>query len=63
MSGAAAEFSTRGLVFGLKQAAIPLATMLGGVSAPAIAVTLGWRWASVDAGIEASWTPAPVATR
>lgn len=34
----------RGLVFGLKQAAIPLATLAGGLSVPAIALTVGWRW-------------------
>jgi hypothetical protein len=50
VSGAAAEFSTRGLVFGLKQAAIPLATMLCGVSMPAIAVTLGGSASTPGAG-------------
>jgi predicted MFS family arabinose efflux permease len=34
----------RGLVFGLKQAAIPLAALAGGLSVPAIALTVGWRW-------------------
>jgi MFS family permease len=33
------------LMFGIKQAAIPIATMLAGASVPLVAVTLGWRWA------------------
>lgn len=35
----------KGLLFGAKQASIPLCTMLAGLSVPAIALTLGWRWA------------------
>jgi MFS family permease len=35
----------QGLSFGVKQAAIPAATLLAGVSVPAVALTLGWRWA------------------
>jgi MFS family permease len=34
-----------GLSFGIKQAAIPIATLLSGVAVPAIALTIGWRWA------------------
>jgi MFS family permease len=34
-----------GLSFGIKQAAIPVATLLAGLAVPGIAVTLGWRWA------------------
>lgn len=34
----------RGLVFGIKEASIPLATMAAGFAVPAIAVTVGWRW-------------------
>jgi MFS family permease len=34
-----------GLTFGIKQAAIPLATLLAGAAVPAIALTVGWRWA------------------
>ena len=33
-----------GLVFGVKQSAILIATLLGGLSVPAIALTIGWRW-------------------
>ncbi|MGH3147688.1 MAG: MFS transporter [Rubrobacter sp.] len=35
----------QGLSFGIKQAAIPAATLLAGLAVPTIAVTLGWRWA------------------
>ena len=35
----------RGLAFGLKQAAVPLAVVLSGLAVPALALTLGWRWA------------------
>jgi MFS family permease len=34
-----------GLSFGIKQAAIPVATLLSGVAVPAVALTVGWRWA------------------
>lgn len=39
--------SRLGLSFGIKQAAIPLATLLAGASVPAVALTIGWRWAYV----------------
>ena len=35
----------QGLSFGIKQSAIPAATLLAGLAVPGIAVTLGWRWA------------------
>jgi MFS family permease len=35
----------RGLAFGIKQAAIPLTTMIAGLAVPLIGLTLGWRWA------------------
>jgi MFS family permease len=38
-----------GLSFGVKQAAIPLATLLAGAAVPAVALTVGWRWAYVMA--------------
>ena len=34
-----------GLLFGVKHASVPLATLLAGVSVPAIALTVGWEWA------------------
>lgn len=38
--------STRqGLAFGFKQSSIPMATLLGGLAVPLIALTVGWRWA------------------
>lgn len=35
----------QGLAFGAKQSAIPLATLLAGVSVPLVGLTVGWRWA------------------
>jgi MFS family permease len=35
----------QGLAFGIKQAAIPTATLLAGLAVPTLAVTAGWRWA------------------
>lgn len=34
----------RGIVLGLKQAAIPVAVLFSGLSVPLVALTLGWRW-------------------
>jgi MFS family permease len=41
----------QGLSFGIKQAAIPVATLLAGLAVPTIAVTLGWRWAFAGAAV------------
>ena len=41
----------QGLLFGLKQAAIPASTLFAGVSVPLIALTVGWRWAFALAGV------------
>jgi len=35
----------QGLAFGVKEASIPAATLAAGVAVPAIALTVGWRWA------------------
>ena len=35
----------QGLAFGVKQAAIPAATLLAGLAVPSVATTAGWRWA------------------
>jgi predicted MFS family arabinose efflux permease len=35
----------RGLAFGIKQAAVPLASFVAGAAVPAIGLTIGWRWA------------------
>jgi MFS family permease len=44
----------QGLSFGIKQAAIPVATLLAGLSVPAVALTLGWRWAFVFTAVAAT---------
>lgn len=41
----------QGLAFGIKQASVPLASLLGGVSVPVIALTIGWRWAFVISAV------------
>ena len=40
----------QGLAYGLKQAAIPLSTLLAGVAIPLVAIPFGWRWAFGLAG-------------
>jgi MFS family permease len=35
----------QGLAFGVKQAAVPLATLLAGLAVPVVGLTVGWRWA------------------
>jgi MFS family permease len=37
--------ATQGLAFGVKQATAPLGTLLAGIAVPAVALTIGWRWA------------------
>ncbi len=44
----------QGLSFGVKQAAIPVSTLLGGAAVPVVALTLGWRWAFVLAAVGAA---------
>lgn len=39
------ERERHGVAFGLKEASIPAATLAAGVAVPAIALTIGWRWA------------------
>lgn len=50
----------QGFAFGLKQSSIPIATLLGGLAVPLIALTIGWRWAyasgAVVAALLAVWT-------
>lgn len=41
----------QGLMFGVKQAAIPLSTTLAGISVPVLALTVGWRWGFVLAAV------------
>ncbi|WP_276944819.1 MFS transporter [Ferrimicrobium acidiphilum] len=35
----------QGATFGIKQAAVPFASLLGGLAVPALGLTVGWRWA------------------
>ncbi len=44
----------QGLSFGLKQAAIPVSTLLAGAAVPVVALTVGWRWAFVAAAVAAA---------
>ncbi|MFB9357473.1 MFS transporter [Actinoplanes nipponensis] len=44
----------QGLSFGVKQAAIPVSTLLAGAAVPAVALTVGWRWAFVLAAAGAT---------
>lgn len=55
--------------FGVKQAAIPVATLVAGLSIPVVASSLGWRWgfgfASVGAAVFTTWLfrrPLPAAS-
>jgi len=41
----------QGLAFGVKQAAIPAATLLAGLAVPFVATTIGWRWAFVGGAV------------
>lgn len=34
----------RGLAFGVKQSAVPLAILLGGLAVPVVGIAIGWRW-------------------
>jgi MFS family permease len=55
-----------GLAFGTKQAAIPLASLLAGVSIPIIGLSIGWRWAFAAAavlGVLAIWIIPPNTAR
>lgn len=53
----------QGTAFGIKQAAIPLASLMAGLAVPAVALTVGWRWAFAGAAVVAVATvllvPAP----
>ncbi|MDO3701628.1 MFS transporter [Micromonospora sp. C28SCA-DRY-2] len=51
----------QGLSFGVKQAAIPVSTLLAGVAVPTVALTAGWRWAFVAAAgaALAAWVAVP----
>ncbi|WP_243709699.1 MFS transporter, partial [Micromonospora sp. 15K316] len=53
----------QGLSFGVKQAAIPVSTLLAGAAVPTIALTVGWRWAFVAAAVAALATLLAVPAR
>jgi cyanate permease len=41
----------RGLAFGVKQCAVPLATLAAGMAIPLVAIAFSWRWAFVGAAV------------
>jgi MFS family permease len=43
----------QGLAFGIKQSAVPAATLLGGAAVPVIALPFGWRWVFASAAATA----------
>jgi MFS family permease len=45
------EPGRQGIAFGLKHCSIPVATLLAGLSVPALALTIGWRWAYAVAAV------------
>jgi MFS family permease len=60
----------QGFAFGVKQAAIPIGTLLAGLSLPAFGLTVGWRWGlvagallAVPVGIACARLPLPVEHR
>lgn len=55
--------SRQGFAFAVKQSAIPASTLVAGAAVPAVALTVGWRWAFVGAGIASFLTAALVPTR
>ncbi len=56
----------QGMAFGIKQSAIPLSMLIGGMAVPAVALTIGWRWAYGGValiGILVAWSSALVRAR
>ncbi|WP_298403976.1 MFS transporter [Ferrimicrobium sp.] len=45
------RLARQGFAFGVKQAAIPVSTLLAGVSVPLVALAFGWRYAYLGAAI------------
>jgi predicted MFS family arabinose efflux permease len=41
----------RGFAFAVKQSAIPVSTLLAGLAVASVALTIGWRWAFLFAGL------------
>lgn len=46
--------SRQGLAFAVKQAAMPTASLLGGLAVPVFALSVGWRWAFAAAAVLAA---------
>jgi MFS family permease len=46
-----AEPDRHGIAFGLKHSSIPIASLVAGLSVPALALTIGWRWAYAVAAV------------
>ena len=49
-----AKLPRLGLAIALKQSGMPAASLLGGLAVPAIALTVGWRWAYVIGAVAAT---------
>lgn len=51
----------QGFAFGIKEAAIPSATLVAGAAVPAVVLTAGWRWAYLVplAGVAVLWLATP----
>ncbi len=47
----AVPVARQGTAFGIKQSALPVGSMVAGLTVPLIALTVGWRWAFVLAGL------------
>ena len=45
------ESDRQGIAFGLKHSSIPVASLVAGLSVPALALTVGWRWAYAIAAV------------
>jgi MFS family permease len=45
------HLARQGFAFGVKQAAIPVSTLLAGMSVPLVALTFGWRYAYLGAAV------------
>lgn len=43
----------QGLAFGVKQSAVPVSILIGGVAVPTVGVVVGWRWPFVAAAVAA----------
>ncbi len=56
------EPGRQGIAFGLKHSSIPIASLIAGLSVPALALTVGWRWAYAVAGVLALIVAATVPT-